>query len=170
MSDTQIHKATIIPRGRALGMVQSLPERDQISQSYKEMIAQLAMAMGGRVAEEIIFGKEEITSGAASDIQMASRLARAMVTQLGFSNKLGKVAYTQPNEDVFHKIPIAEETQKIIDKEVQDLVEQAYATAYTILTEKKDQLDILATSMLEYETLTGEEINDLLKGTKPKRD
>ena len=165
-----IHKATIIPRGRALGMVQSLPERDQISQSYKEMIAQLAMAMGGRVAEEIIFGKEEITSGAASDIQMASRLARAMVTQLGFSNKLGKVAYTQPNEDVFHKIPIAEETQKIIDKEVQDLVEQAYATAYTILTEKKDQLDILATSMLEYETLTGEEINDLLKGTKPKRD
>lgn len=165
-----IHKATIIPRGRALGMVQSLPERDQISQSYREMVAQLAMAMGGRVAEEIIFGKDEITSGASSDIQMASRLARAMVTQLGFSNKLGKVAYTQPNEDVFHKIPIAEETQKTIDEEVKRLTEEAYATAYKILTEKKNHLDILASALLEYETLTGEEIEDLLEGKKPKRE
>lgn len=159
-----IHKATIIPRGRALGMVQSLPERDQISQTYQEMLAQLAIAMGGRVAEEIIFGMSNITSGAASDIQMASRLARTMITQLGFSNKLGKVAYTQQNEDVFHKIPVAEETQRIIDDEVKILIEQAYSQAYKILSENKDKLDILANALLKYETLTGEEINDLLKG------
>jgi cell division protease FtsH len=165
-----IHKATIIPRGRALGMVQSIPDRDQISQSYEEMIAQLAMAMGGRVAEEIIFGEHRVTSGAAGDIQQATKLARAMVTQLGFSPLLGRMAYTEPNADVFHSAKIAEETQKIVDMEIKRLVEEGYTMAKKILTEKRKDLDTLAQGLLEYETLTGQEIKDLLVGKKPTRE
>lgn len=165
-----IHKATIIPRGRALGMVQSLPERDQISQSRKEMIAHLAMAMGGRAAEELIFGEENVTSGAAADIQQASRIARAMVTQYGFSKVLGKVAYTDPNSDVFQGPKVAEQTQKQIDDEVKMILDDAYYTAMTILKKNRKQLDTLANGLLEYETLSGEEIKDLLEGKIPLRD
>lgn len=165
-----IHKATIIPRGRALGMVQSLPERDQISQSYEEMIAMLAMAMGGRAAEEIIFGKEKVTSGAASDIQQATKLARSMVTQLGFSPVLGRMAYEDPNADAFRGPKIAEDTQKIVDREINRLVEEGYETAKNILTKKRKDLDTLAEGLLEYETLTGDEIKELLKGNKPTRE
>ena len=165
-----IHKATIIPRGRALGMVQSLPERDQISQSYEEMVAQLAMAMGGRVAEELIFGEKNVTSGASGDIQMATKLARAMVTQLGFSPILGRMAYSEPNTDMWHAPKIAEETQKVVDKEVLRLVEEGYQTAKKILTRKKKDLDTLAKGLLEYETLSGEEIQDLLEGKIPTRE
>ena len=164
-----IHKATIIPRGRALGMVQSLPERDQISQSYKEMIAYLAMAMGGRAAEELVFGPDNVTSGAAADIQQASKIARAMVTQYGFS-PLGNVAYTDPNADVFHGPKVAEETQRLIDLEIKKIVDNAYATAKGILTRKRDQLDTLAKGLLEYETLSGQEIVDLLAGKIPMRE
>jgi cell division protease FtsH len=167
---TPIHKATIIPRGRALGMVQSLPERDQISQSYKEMIAHLAMAMGGRVAEEIVFGSDNVTSGAAADIQQATKMARAMVTQLGFSPILGRMAYSEPNSDVFNSPKIAEETQKIVDKEVLRLVEEGYQTAKKILIKKRKDLDTLAKGLLEYETLSGQEILDLLDGKVPLRD
>jgi cell division protease FtsH len=165
-----IHKATIIPRGRALGMVQSLPERDQISQSYEEMIAQLAMAMGGRVAEEIIFGEKNVTSGASGDIQMATKLARAMVTQLGFSPILGRMAYGDPNADMWHAPKIAEETQKVVDKEVLRLVEEGYQTAKKIIIRKRKDLDTLAKGLLEYETLSGEEIQDLLEGKIPTRE
>ena len=165
-----IHKATIIPRGRALGMVQSLPERDQISQSYQEMIAQLAMAMGGRVAEEIIFGADKVTSGASGDIQQATKLARAMVTQLGFSPKLGRMAYEEPNADVFRSPKVAEETQKVVDGEILRLVEEGYETAKRILTTKKSDLDTLANGLLEYETLSGDEIKNLLEGKKPTRE
>jgi len=165
-----IHKATIIPRGRALGMVQSLPERDQISQSRKEMIAHLAMAMGGRAAEELVFGDDNVTSGAAADIQQASRIARAMVTQFGFSKNLGKVAYTDPNSDVFHGPKVAEETQKAIDIEVKNILDDAYYTAITILKKNRKQLDTLAKGLLEYETLSGQEIVDLLDGKVPLRD
>jgi cell division protease FtsH len=165
-----IHKATIIPRGRALGMVQSLPERDQISQSRKEMIAHLAMAMGGRAAEELIFGDENVTSGAAADIQQASRIARAMVTQYGFSTRLGKVAYTDPNSDVFHGPKVAEQTQKQIDDEVKMILDDAYYTAMSILKKHRKQLDTLAKGLLEYETLSGQEIVDLLDGKVPLRD
>ena len=165
-----IHKATIIPRGRALGMVQSLPERDRISMSYEEMIAQLAMAMGGRVAEELIFGNNKVSSGASGDIQMATKLARLMITEYGFSNKLGRMAYNDPNADMFSSPKIAEETQKIVDKEVLRLVEEGYDTARKILTRKKKELDILAEGLLEFETLSGDEIKDLLEGKKPTRD
>ena len=165
-----IHKATIIPRGRALGMVQSLPERDQISQSYEEMIAQLAMAMGGRVAEELVFGEKNITSGASGDIQQATKLARAMVTQLGFSPILGRMAYDEPNADMFRTPKIAEETQKIVDAEIKRLVEDGYHTARKILTDYRKELDTLAEGLLNYETLSGTEIKDLLEGKKPTRE
>lgn len=168
-----IHKATIIPRGRALGMVQSLPERDQISQTYQQMTSMLAMAMGGRVAEELIFGYDKVTSGAASDIQQCTRVARAMVTQLGFSDKLGTVAYADLSQDPYafaKPKTISEETQQIIDAEVRRLVQEGYDTAKKILTDHKDELEILAQGLLEFETLSGDEIKNLLKGIRPTRD
>lgn len=169
-----IHKATIIPRGRALGMVQSLPERDQISQTYEQMVSMLAMAMGGRVAEEIVFGENKVTSGAASDIQQATRVARAMITQLGFSKSLGTVAYADLNNDPYafaKPKTISEETQQIIDAEVRRLVQDGYDTAKKILTTKRQQLNTLAEALLEFETLSGEEIRNLLEnGRRPVRD
>ena len=165
-----IHKATIIPRGRALGMVQSLPERDKISMHYDEMLANLAMAMGGRVAEEMIFGDAKVSSGASGDIQMATQLARSMVTEYGFSNVLGRMAYATPNADMFHTPKIAERTQQAVDEEIKRLVEEGYETAKRILTEKKKELDILAEGLIMYETLSGEEIKDLLEGKIPTRD
>jgi cell division protease FtsH len=171
-----IHKATIIPRGRALGMVQGLPERDQISQSYEQLIAMLAMAMGGRVAEELVFGHDKVTSGAASDIQQCTRVARAMVTQLGFSDKLGTVAYADPQQEQFlgyslgRQQTLSEATQQMIDAEVRRFVQEGYDTATRILTEKRDHLDILAGGLLEFETLTGDEIKGLLDGKRPVRE
>src|SRR5262249_60666954 len=163
-----VHKATIIPRGRALGMVMQLPERDQYSMNYTQMISRLAIMMGGRVAEEIVFGKEKVTSGASSDIQQATRLARAMVTRWGFSDELGKVAYGENQEEVFlgHSVArtqnVSEETAQKIDAEIRRLVDGGFSEAKRILTEKRDSLEILAKGLLEYETLSGEEIKDLL--------
>jgi cell division protease FtsH len=171
-----IHKATIIPRGRALGMVQGLPERDQISQSYEQLVAMLAMAMGGRVAEELVFGQLNVTSGAASDIQQCTRVARAMVTQLGFSDKLGTVAYADPQQEQFlgyslgRTQTISEATQQLIDSEVRRLVQEAYDTAKRILTEKRRQLDVIANALLEFETLSGDELKGLLEGKQPVRE
>ena len=165
-----IHKATIIPRGRALGMVQSLPERDKISMHYEEMIANLAMAMGGRVAEELIFGYDKVSSGASGDIQQATQLARSMVTEYGFSPILGRMAYSTPNADMFHAPKVAEETQKVVDSEIKRLVEEGYHTAKKILIKKRKDLDKLALGLIEYETLSGEEIKDLLEGKIPTRD
>ena len=171
-----LHKATIIPRGRALGMVMQLPEGDRYSMSYKYMISRLAIMMGGRVAEEFKFGKENITSGASSDIEQATKLARAMVTRWGFSDKLGHVAYGDNQEEVFlgHSVArtqnISEETAQIIDAEVRRLIDEAYSTARTILTKKKKDWIALAEGLLEYETLSGEEIKQLIAGSKPARD
>jgi cell division protease FtsH len=175
-ASTPIHKATIIPRGRALGMVQSLPERDQISQSYEQLIAMLAMSMGGRSAEELVFGKDKVTSGAAGDIQQVTRVARAMVTRLGFSEKLGAVMYGENQDEVFlgyslgRQQNISEETAKTIDEEVRRLVHEAHETATRILTERRADLDTLANGLMEFETLTGDEIVGLLKGVRPVRD
>jgi len=171
-----IHKATIIPRGRALGMVQGLPERDQVSQTYEQLIAMLAIAMGGRVAEELVFGHDNVTSGAASDIQQCTRVARAMVTQLGFSDRLGTVAYAEPQQEQFlgyslgRTQTLSEATQQTIDSEVRRFVAEAYETAKRILTEKRRQLDVIANALLEFETLTGEELKGLLEGKTPVRD
>ncbi|MDQ0348518.1 ATP-dependent zinc metalloprotease FtsH [Ancylobacter vacuolatus] len=171
-----VHKATIIPRGRALGMVMQLPERDKLSMSYEQMTSRLAIMMGGRVAEELIFGAEKVTSGAASDIEQATRLARMMVTRWGFSEKLGNVAYGENNDEVFlgmsmqRQQNVSEATAQTIDSEVRRLVDEGYAEAKRILTESKDGLEILARGLLEYETLSGDEIIGLLDGNAPVRD
>ncbi|PRX35162.1 cell division protease FtsH [Meinhardsimonia xiamenensis] len=163
-----IHKATIIPRGRALGLVLSLPERDQLSVTYTKYKSKIAMAMGGRVAEELIFGKENVTSGAASDIQQVTRIARAMVTQFGFSEELGMVDYANEQESYLgtYNTPahVSPETQEKIDAEVKRIVDEGYQTAKRILTEKIDDLHRLAQGLLEYETLTGDEIVKVING------
>jgi cell division protease FtsH len=171
-----VHKATIIPRGRALGMVMQLPERDKLSMSYEQMTSRLTIMMGGRVAEELVFGADKVTSGAASDIEQATRLARMMVTRWGFSSELGTVAYGENQEEVFlgysvsRQQNISEATAQKIDAEIRRLVEHGYAEATRILTDKKDDLENLAQALLEFETLTGEEIRDLLKGKRPVRE
>ena len=172
-----VHKATIVPRGRALGMVMQLPEGDRYSMKYQQMVDRIAIMAGGRVAEELIFGKENITSGASSDIEQASRLARRMVTRWGFSDLLGTVAYGENQEEVFlgHSVArsqnISEETARIIDAEVKRLVTEGWDEARKILKRKKADHEKLAQALLEYETLSGDEIRDLLeKGLAPNRD
>ncbi|MGA8600578.1 MAG: ATP-dependent zinc metalloprotease FtsH, partial [Beijerinckiaceae bacterium] len=168
-----VHKATIIPRGRALGMVMQLPERDKLSMSYEQMTSRLAVLMGGRVSEEIIFGKDKVTSGAQSDIEQATKLARAMVTRWGFSDELGTVMYGENQEEVFlgysmgRQQNISEATSQKIDAEVRRLVESGLAEARRIITEKRQDLETLAQGLLEYETLSGDEILGLLKGRPP---
>jgi len=165
-SHDPIHKATIIPRGRALGLVMSLPERDQLSHTKEQLTSKIAMAMGGRVAEELIFGPDKITNGAASDIQQITRIAKAMVTQFGMSDAAGMIDYANERESMLG-IPqqnISPETQQRIDAEVRRLVDDGYETAKRILTEKADDLERLAQGLLEYETLTGDEINKVLAG------
>ena len=163
-----IHKATIIPRGRALGMVMQLPEKDQISQTREQLHAQLAIAMGGRVAEEIIFGEDKVTTGASSDIEQATQRARAMVMQAGLSKELGPVAYGSNEEEVFLGRSVArtqnmsEETSKKVDSEIRKIVDKGYERARTVLTEKIDDLHKLAKALLTYETLSGEEIENLI--------
>ncbi|MEO1536345.1 MAG: ATP-dependent zinc metalloprotease FtsH [Pseudomonadota bacterium] len=163
-----IHKATIIPRGRALGLVLSLPERDQLSVSLTKYKSKIAMAMGGRVAEELIFGPENVTSGAASDIQQVTRIARAMVTQFGYAEELGYIDYA--NEQQSHLGSYSggkdhsEEMQKRIDQKVKEIVDEGYESAKAILTEKADDLERLAQGLLEYETLTGNEITKIIAG------
>ena len=171
-----VHKATIIPRGRALGMVMQLPERDKLSMSREQMTSRLAIMMGGRVAEEMVFGREKVTSGAASDIEQATKLARMMVTRWGLSDKLGTVAYGENQDEVFlgyqvsRQQNISEATAQTIDAEVRKLVEAGYAEATQILSEKRSDLEVLAKGLLEFETLTGEEITDLLAGKRPVRE
>ncbi|WP_309606350.1 ATP-dependent zinc metalloprotease FtsH [Phenylobacterium sp.] len=171
-----VHKATIIPRGRALGMVMQLPEGDRYSVNYEQMTSRLAIMMGGRVAEELIFGKDKITSGASSDIQAATGLARNMVTRWGYSEKLGLVSYGDNQEEVFlgHSVSrtqnVSEATANIIDAEVKRLVQAGYAEAKRILTEKLADLHTLAKALLEYETLSGDEIIGALKGVAPNRE
>ncbi len=163
-----IHKATIIPRGRALGMVMQLPEKDEVSQTREQLHAQMAIAMGGRVAEEIIFGDDKVTTGAVSDIEQATKRARAMVMRAGLSKELGPVAYGENEEEVFLGRSVArqqnmsEETAKKVDAEIRKFVEKGYDRARRVLTEKIDDLHKLAKALLTYETLTGKEIEDLV--------
>src|SRR6266536_3786841 len=171
-----VHKATIIPRGRALGMVMQLPERDKLSMSLEQMTSRLAIMMGGRVAEELVFGRDKVTSGAASDIEQATRLARMMVTRWGLSEALGTVAYGENQEEVFlgysvsRQQNISEATVQKIDAEIRRLVEEGLQEARGILTTHKDDLEKLAQGLLEFETLTGDEIKELLAGKRPNRE
>ncbi|MEE8333767.1 MAG: cell division protein FtsH, partial [Alphaproteobacteria bacterium] len=165
-----LHKVTIIPRGRALGLTMSLPERDQLSLSKEQLTSKLAMMFGGRVAEELVFGPENVTTGAGSDIQGATRMARLMVTQYGFSDKLGPLQYEGNEEEVFlgHSVTqrknISEATAKIIDEEIRDLIDTANNTAREILQTCRADLDAIANALLEYETLSGDEVRGLLRG------
>ncbi|PZX48108.1 membrane protease FtsH catalytic subunit [Roseinatronobacter thiooxidans] len=163
-----IHKATIIPRGRALGLVLSLPERDQLSVSYRKYKSKIAMAMGGRVAEELVFGEDAVTSGAASDIQQVTKIARAMVTQFGFDEELGYVDYANEQQSYLGNYGGGSNhssiTQKMIDDKVRQLVNEGYETAKKILTERREELENLAQGLLEYETLTGPEIARVMRG------
>jgi cell division protease FtsH len=171
-----IHKATIIPRGRALGMVMRLPERDHLSLTKARLKSDLAVAMGGRAAEELMFGEDKVTSGASSDIKMATNMARAMVTQFGMSDKLGPLAYGNNEDEVFlgHSVSrtqnLSDETQKIVDSEIYYFVEEGHKLATSIMLKYKKELIIIAEGLLEYETLSGDEILGLLKGNKPFRE
>jgi cell division protease FtsH len=169
-----IHKATIIPRGRALGMVMRLPERDNYSYHRDKMHANLAVSMGGRVAEEIIFGHDKVSSGASSDIHYATSLARNMVTQWGMSDKLGPLQYEETQEGYLgyggsQRTFRSGETNKLIDAEIRALVDGAHEKARKVLKEREDQLHLLAQALLEYETLTGDEIKALLENGKIDR-
>jgi cell division protease FtsH len=157
-------------------MVMQLPEGDRLSMNYEEMTSRLAILMGGRVAEELIFGKDKVTSGASSDIQAATGLARNMVTRWGYSDKLGLVSYGDNQEEVFlgHSVSrtqnVSEATANVIDAEVKRLVGAGYTEAKRILTEKLDDLHTLAKALIEYETLSGDEIINVLKGVAPNRE
>ncbi|APG62336.1 cell division protein FtsH [Sphingorhabdus lutea] len=170
-----IHKATIIPRGRALGMVMRLPERDSYSYHRDKMHANMAVSMGGRVAEEIIFGYDKVSSGASGDIQYATKLARDMVTQWGMSDVMGPLQYEEEQQGYLGyggttRSAMSDETAKLIDKEIRDLVEKGYKKAQKILKEHEDQLHLLANALLEYETLSGVEIDELLDKGEFHRD
>jgi cell division protease FtsH len=170
-----IHKATIIPRGRALGMVMRLPERDNYSYHRDKMYANLAVSMGGRVAEELIFGYDKVSSGASSDISYATGLARDMVTRWGMSDALGPLQYAEADEEVFlgysvnRQKNMSNETAQAIDKEIRRIVEQGYDRAKHLLEENRQELETLAQALLEYETLSGDEIKTLLAGGKIDR-
>ena len=171
-----IHKATIIPRGRALGMVQQLPEKDQYSYTRAKMLSRLVILMGGRVAEELKFGYDAVTSGASSDIAAATNLARSMVTEWGMSDTLGPVLYSENSGEVFlgrsvtQNKNMSEDTARLVDAEIKRLVTEGHAQATKILKEKTKDWETLAQALMEYETLTGEEINDLLSGKKINKD
>jgi cell division protease FtsH len=157
-------------------MVMQLPERDKLSMSLEQMTSRLAIMMGGRVAEELVFGREKVTSGAASDIEQATKLARMMVTRWGLSDELGTVAYGENQEEVFlgysvsRQQNISESTAQKIDAEIKRLVAAGYTEAEKILTEKRAELELLAKGLLEFETLSGDEIKDLLNGKRPNRE
>lgn len=171
-----IHKATIIPRGRALGMVMTLPEKDTYSFSREKAIARLVMLFGGREAEIYKFGPEKVTSGASGDIQMATNLARSMVMEWGMSERLGRVRYRSNDQEVFlgHSVTqsqhMSDETAKLIDEEVRKLVEDGEAAARQMIRDNIDQFEAIAQALLEFETLTGDELRDLMDGKQPVRD
>ncbi len=171
-----LHKVTIIPRGRALGLTMNLPEGDRHSYTRQYCVSRLASVFGGREAELITFGPENVTNGATGDIQQATRLSRAMIMEWGMSEKLGRVRYQANEQEVFlgHSVAqtnnMSEETAKLIDMEVRKLIEDGERTAREILTTHKDELELVAKALLEFETLSGEEVRNLIAGQRPQRD
>jgi cell division protease FtsH len=171
-----LHKVTIIPRGRALGLTMSLPERDKYGYTKMEMESRLAMMFGGRLAEELIFGPANVTTGAGGDIQQATALARRMITEFGMSDRLGRVRYQANQEEVFlgHSVAqqqnMSEATAELIDSEIRRLIEEAEAKARDVLTKQMDDLHKIAKALLEHETLSGDEVNALLRGETIRTD
>ncbi|GGC38320.1 ATP-dependent zinc metalloprotease FtsH [Siccirubricoccus deserti] len=171
-----VHKATIIPRGRALGLVMSLPEGDRYSKHKSKLLSELAMAMGGRVAEELIFGPDKVSNGASGDIKMATDQARRMITEWGMSEKLGMIAYGENSQEVFlgHSVTqsknLSEETARQIDGEIRRIIDEAYARSKQLLSEHIDELHLLAKGLLEHETISGDEIRQIIRGEPIVRD
>lgn len=168
-----IHKATIIPRGHALGLVMRLPDHDRFTETREKLKADLAVAMGGRVAEEIVFGYDKVTSGAAGDFQQATKIARAMVSEWGMSDKVGPLYHGNDNQNMYNSGQSksrSDETASLIDQEVKSLVEESYGRAETVINDNIEQLHIIANALLKYETLTGQEIKDLLAGKTIKEE
>jgi cell division protease FtsH len=171
-----VHKATIIPRGRALGLVMSLPEGDRYSKHKSKLLSELAMAMGGRVAEELIFGADKVSNGASGDIKMATNQARMMVTEWGMSEKLGMIAYGENSQEVFlgHSVTqsknLSESTAQMIDGEIRRIIDEAYSRSKQILSENIDELHLLAKGLLEHETISGDEIKQIIRGEPIVRD
>jgi cell division protease FtsH len=171
-----LHKVTIIPRGRALGVTMQLPERDHLSHTKLFLESRLAILFGGRIAEELIFGPENVTTGAASDIQMATQMARGMITVYGMSDKLGRVRYQANEQEIFigHAVTqtqnVSEATSQLIDQEVRRLIEEGEGHAKRILTEHLDDLHTVAKALLEFETLSKDEIGQILRGEPVVRD
>ena len=168
-----VYKVTIIPRGRALGVTMFLPEQDKYSLTRQQLTSQLASLFGGRVAEELIYGKEKVTTGASNDIERASQIARNMVTKWGLSDSMGPLAYGEDEDEVFlgrsvtqHK-HISDETHRQLDKEVRNIIDQAYETTRKILSENRDKLELMADALMRYETIDAAQIDQIMKGDEP---
>jgi len=165
-----LHKVTIIPRGRAMGVTMSLPERDRYGYKKNEILGRLAMMFGGRIAEELIYGADYVTTGAGNDIHQATDLARRMVTEWGMSERLGPLRYSENEQEVFlgHQVTqrknVSEHTAQMIDEEIHRIIAEAEETARKVLTEHRDQLEMLAKSLLEYETLNADEVSKVIRG------
>jgi cell division protease FtsH len=173
-SHDPVYKVTIIPRGRALGVTMFLPEQDRYSHSKEYLESQICSLFGGRIAEELIFGTDKVTTGASNDIMRATELARNMVTKWGLSEKLGPLTYSDEQEEVFlghsvaqHK-PVSDETAHDIDSEIRAIIDRAYERAETILRENLDKLHVMAKALIKYETLNSEQIDDIMAGKEPR--
>ncbi|HZA29094.1 MAG TPA: ATP-dependent metalloprotease, partial [Gammaproteobacteria bacterium] len=172
-SHDPVYKVSIIPRGRALGVTMFLPEQDRLSMSKERLESQLCSLFGGRVAEELIFGLEQITTGASNDIEHATQMARNMVTRWGLSERLGPLAYSEDEGEVFlghsvtrHKM-MADETARAIDEEIRKFIDRGYSRAQEILTANMDKLHLMAEALLKYETIESEQIDELMAGKRP---
>jgi cell division protease FtsH len=172
-SHDPVYKVSIIPRGRALGVTMFLPEQDRLSMSKERLESQLCSLFGGRVAEELIFGLEQITTGASNDIERATQIARNMVTKWGLSERLGPLAYSEDEGEVFlghsvtrHKM-MADETAHAIDEEIRKFIDRGYGRAQEILTANMDKLHLMAEALLKYETIESEQIDELMVGKRP---
>jgi cell division protease FtsH len=165
-----LHKVTIIPRGRALGVTMSLPERDKLSYSKEWCEGKIAMAFGGRVAEQLIYGKEHLNTGASSDISQATGIARRMVTEWGMSEKLGPLLYNENQQEVFlgqaltQRQNMSEETAKMVDEEIRRIVKHGYDRAWEILSEHRKELEGITQALMEFETISGAECEAIMRG------
>ncbi len=170
-----VYKVTIIPRGRALGVTMYLPEEDKVSYSRRYLIGRVASMYGGRIAEEMLYGKDGVSTGASNDIQQATQMVRNMVTKWGLSEKLGPLLYGEEEGEVFlgksqgaHHMNVSGETAKLIDQEVRDIIDHCYTAAENILTENRDKLELMKDALMEYETIDTEQIDEIMEGRKPK--
>ena len=169
-----VYKVTIIPRGRALGVTMFLPEEDRYSYSKRRIEGQITSLFGGRIAEELVFGPDAVTTGASNDIERATNLARNMVTKWGLSDRLGPLSYMEDEGEVFlgrsvtqHK-QVSDETAHVIDLEIRRVIDSSYATARRILTDNREKLDVMALALMKYETIDEEQLKDIMAGRTPR--